>query len=368
MAKNKKRGRKPKPKTTKDFLPKVKKKRGRKPKNIKETDVIVENNILNVKQQIDSIILYLPVHSTQINNDFVEDQFLTYNPEIPNSPKGIESSKFDFYETTKKVAKKMIRSDTSKIVNIEQTEEIEINIENQGIMMENELFQKEELDFDYSKMIQSVHKNKQIYNGGEEGHSKSIETHSNMMVEFSESNFDKQWPSKTSIYCFWCVFPFNSTPCAIPMKYIQNIFYVYGCFCSPECAAAYIFDNHSSDTVWEQYTLLNLLYKDIYGNNRIKIALPRNALQIFGGYMSIQDFRSFHNNKYKEATLIMPPLYSIIPQIEENYIESSSKKKRFVPIDMDKVKKAKENLRLKRTKPVLKYKNTLENCMNLTYI
>ena len=85
--------------------------------------------------------------------------------------------------------------------------------------------------------------------------------------------------------------------------------------------------------------------------------------------MSIDEFRSFHNNKYKEATMIMPPLYSVIPQVEENYIEKRAKREESVCANrFRKVKRAKENLRLKRSKPIQKYKNTLENCMNLTYV
>lgn len=362
--KKKKRGRKPKLKTAKDLLPKEKKKRGRKPKNTVKKEE--KKPLADLKKRTDNIILYLPVHSEQINNDFVEDQFLTYDPEIPSSPRGVESSKFDIYETTKENVTKMERHATKEVDIDVEISNIEVD-SNKSI--ESKLFKGDKLDIEFGSMISNIHKCKKVAekNNIEKVNTKP-ETHSNLMDEFKESNKTKQWPSKTNIYCFWCVFPFNNTPCAIPEKYIDGTFYVSGCFCSPECAAAHIFNNSSSDNVWEQYTLLNLLYKDIYGSNRIKIALPRNVLQIFGGYMTIDEFRSFHNNKYKEATMIMPPLYSVIPQIEENYIEKSAKKKRFVPIDLEKVKRAKENLRLKRSKPIQKYKNTLENCMNLTYV
>ena len=361
--KKKKRGRKPKPKTAADLLPKERKKRGRKPKNT----VKKEEKKVNLKKRSDNVILHLPVHSEQINNDFVEDQYLTYNPEIPGSPKGVGSSKFDVYESTKADNIKMERLTSKKVeVDIDVTD---IDIGDKKIIDSSGLYKKDDLDIEFKEMIGDLHKTKTIAECGDcDNINTKPETHSDLMSEFKDSNKTKQWPSKTNIYCFWCVFPFNNTPCAIPKKYIEDTFYVYGCFCSPECAAAYIFDNKSSDTVWEQYTLLNLLYKDIYGSSRIKIALPRNSLQIFGGYMSIDEFRSFHNNKYKEATMIMPPLYSVIPQVEENYIEKRAKKKRFVPIDLEKVKRAKENLRLKRSKPIQKYKNTLENCMNLTYV
>ena len=64
----------------------------------------------------------------------------------------------------------------------------------------------------------------------------------------------------------------------------------------------------------------------------------------------------------------MPPFLSIIPiQKEENYNKQKYNpiKQNYIPIDQDKLDKAHESLRLKRSKPITK--NTLELCMNLKY-
>ena len=43
------------------------------------------------------------------------------------------------------------------------------------------------------------------------------------------------------------------------------IYEVYGCFCSPECACAYLNKEHiDSSTFWERYALLNNIYGKIY--------------------------------------------------------------------------------------------------------
>ena len=61
--------------------------------------------------------------------------------------------------------------------------------------------------------------------------------------------------------CFWCSENFDSMPVGIPMKKVDNTYYMYGNFCSPECAAAYIFDNKMfTNDCWEKYSLLNLIY------------------------------------------------------------------------------------------------------------
>jgi len=36
--------------------------------------------------------------------------------------------------------------------------------------------------------------------------------------------------------CFFCTCEFDNTPIYIPKYQLNNVFHVYGCFCSPECA------------------------------------------------------------------------------------------------------------------------------------
>ena len=172
------------------------------------------------------MILHLPVHSEQINNDFVEDQYLTYNPEIPGSPKGVGSSKFDVYESTKADNIKMERLTSKKVeVDIDVTD---IDIGDKKIIDSSGLYKKDDLDIEFKEMIGDLHKTKTIAECGDcDNINTKPETHSDLMSEFKDSNKTKQWPSKTNIYCFWCVFPFNNTPCAIPKKYIEDTFYVY---------------------------------------------------------------------------------------------------------------------------------------------
>ena len=66
----------------------------------------------------------------------------------------------------------------------------------------------------------------------------------------------------------------------------------------------------------------------------------------------------------------MPPIISVIPQIEESNLENMTvgNKENFIPIDKERIKKANDDLRLKRNKPITESINTLENCMHLKYI
>ena len=75
------------------------------------------------------------------------------------------------------------------------------------------------------------------------------------------------WPQSTNIHCWWCCHQFTNSPFVLPISYVDNVFNVIGCFCSPECAAAYNFDRHNTDEIWESYSLLNYLYYRIYNEN-----------------------------------------------------------------------------------------------------
>ena len=84
-----------------------------------------------------------------------------------------------------------------------------------------------------------------------------------LMVLFQDCNRYQKLPEKTEIACFWCCHSFNSQPVAIPSHILDEIWYMYGNFCSPECCTAYLFkeriDNHAQ---WERYALLNSLYAE----------------------------------------------------------------------------------------------------------
>ena len=92
------------------------------------------------------------------------------------------------------------------------------------------------------------------------------------MYEFIDGNHKNKWPEKVNINCSWCCHKFDTVPCAIPVKYIGGKFYLKDNFCSFNCAAAMIFDQ-KEDNMWEQYSLLNLLYKKMHNKNYVKIKI-----------------------------------------------------------------------------------------------
>ena len=66
--------------------------------------------------------------------------------------------------------------------------------------------------------------------------------------------------------CFWCTYDFPNPPCYIPRTYLNDDVEVYGNFCSPECATAFLFEeNICNSTKWERYAMLNNIYAETYG-------------------------------------------------------------------------------------------------------
>ena len=167
-----------------------------------------------------------------------------------------------------------------------------------------------------------------------------------------DCNKDKVWPEKTNISCWWCCHKFENTPCSLPYKYKKDKFYVRGVFCSFNCAASYNFSLNDDD-LFERYSLLNLMYKKLYYRKFVKINLapPRESLKIFGGYLSIEEFRENCLSNDKLFNIIDPPLISIIPKIEE----SINHNKDFTPglklnVNENILQKTKDTLKLKKKK------------------
>lgn len=183
-----------------------------------------------------------------------------------------------------------------------------------------------------------------------------------MNINFIESKSGNTIIHKnTDICCWWCTEKFDNLPCFIPEKHSKGKYHVFGCFCSYNCAAAYNISMNDYK-VWDRYSLIKRLYNDIYENNEnlvdVDIAPPRETLKKFGGHLSIQEFRGSGKND-REYRFIMPPMVSIIPFIEEGVKESYKLPKIRSTKNNKENKYNKDDLVLKRSKPLPREKSTI---------
>lgn len=120
--------------------------------------------------------------------------------------------------------------------------------------------------------------------------------------------------------CFWCTYEFDNPPIYIPKHYIKDAYNVYGCFCSPECATAYLMEeNIDSSSKFERYHLLNHIYSKIYDYKKnIKPAPnPYYMLEKYYGNLNIQEYRSLLRNE-RLFLVVDKPLTRILPELHED--------------------------------------------------
>jgi len=189
-------------------------------------------------------------------------------------------------------------------------------------------------------------------------------TRLNLMVQFKDSSDKKRLPDTTDVACFWCVHAFPHMPVVIPEREIAGVYTVYGNFCCPQCAMAYLLGESIDPHVrWERMALLQRVY-DKDGGQRIFPAAARESLKVFGGPMTIEAFRATVQEGRVRVDMHMPPMVSILGSIDTkpiDFFDTSMKN----TITGPPVEKKEEGLRLKRTKPLKERESTLDSVMNI---
>lgn len=119
--------------------------------------------------------------------------------------------------------------------------------------------------------------------------------------------------------CFWDTCEFDTPPVYLP-KCISNSggYVVYACFCSPECALAYLMNDRLDTSVkFERCQMLNAMHGKT--NVSIKPAPnPQYTLSKFYGNLSIQEYRKLFKSE-QIVYVVNKPLTHVLPEIyEEN--------------------------------------------------
>ena len=363
----KKRGRKPKiesvikpdvllPTETESTEEVVPKKRGRKPKNKMEPSLSI-NSVSDDENKI-----------KQSKKNINASNVIVINKLVPN-----DSMPSTDNEVKKNIILHLpINSEITNIIQDCQVSSIyESNYENNlwdGNVEKNDKKVMDDINKEYENLIEM---RKNDFDISKVKSLSSRKPADYTMLQFMECNKKKIWPQKTNIYCFNCCHPFDHTPAALPFKYQNGIFHVYGNFCYPECAAAFnFFDIMSVRNANENYNLLNTMYKIAYNNPFYRVNVPghRTCLKIFGGHQDIDEYRASFNNDFITSNIIMPPVMSILPIQEETNVIYYKKNVQAVVNNSkgyDGARK-KDDFALKRSKPLVNKQNTLDSCMNIT--
>jgi hypothetical protein len=122
--------------------------------------------------------------------------------------------------------------------------------------------------------------------------------------------------------CFWCTCAFSTPSVCIPLNICVNGTYrVYGNFCMPECALAYLMNEHiDSSTKYERSALLHSLYRDVYeySNDAIKPNPPPHyTLNKYCGNLTIEEYRSLYKS-HRYVMVLNKPITKVYPEIHED--------------------------------------------------
>ena len=188
-----------------------------------------------------------------------------------------------------------------------------------------------------------------------------------LLVQYEKSEEIKAIPDRVDVACFWCCHTFDNKPIILPIRDQGDYIQVSGNYCSPECAMAHLFDVHQDSYArWEQLSLLNRLYGQAVGGP-IKPAPPKQILKLFGGPMTIEAYRGLVRQGTLRVDTHLPPMVSLLATMDTKPIDfyDVSLTKNVMETVKERLAKAEEVLKLKRTKPLKAWESTLDACINL---
>jgi hypothetical protein len=163
---------------------------------------------------------------------------------------------------------------------------------------------------------------------------------------------DTQPVEPKGTHCWWCVHPLLGAPLHLPFKYDDRTdrFTTTGEFCSWECMKAFALDMSTSRS-GEIQSFIAVMRRKALGKYVILKAAPkRQALKIFGGTLSIEEFRRCSQ---QEAPVFVPYEKYICPTTPAVTVTSSELS-------------ADETLKLKRDKPLKRTASKLESALGIT--
>ena len=118
--------------------------------------------------------------------------------------------------------------------------------------------------------------------------------------------------------CFWDTCDFEAQTYYIPVMIINDIFQVYGCFCSAECAVAFLLKEPiDTSTKFERLHLIQLLYGNPSGRGIKPAPNPYYLLDKYYGNLTIQEYRQLLKGP-QLIHIVNKPLTHILPELYED--------------------------------------------------
>tara|TARA_B110000046_G_scaffold175457_1_gene200171 strand:+ start:817 stop:1704 length:888 start_codon:yes stop_codon:yes gene_type:complete len=117
--------------------------------------------------------------------------------------------------------------------------------------------------------------------------------------------------------CWHCCHAYEGDGVRLPRIFDpgENLFHVYGWYCTAHCAKAYILEHSTFDRGYQMNIFVRML-RDVYGiEGSVNEAPPRLSLTMFGGPFDIDSFRQ----QTMICAMVTPPFVSYCMLIEERH-------------------------------------------------
>lgn len=188
-----------------------------------------------------------------------------------------------------------------------------------------------------------------------------------LLLAYKNSSELKEIPSSSTIACFWDCHSFHGRPCVMPIRDHGDHIEVDGNYCSPECMVAHLFDmSIDMHTRWERMSLIHRIYSIEHGKNIVP-APSRNVLTLFGGLLGIEQYRALLQSHKVRIDVHYPPMISILATMDTKPIDfyDTYMNKNSLETNKERLQKAEEQLKLRRSKPLKAFESTLDAYINL---
>jgi hypothetical protein len=146
-----------------------------------------------------------------------------------------------------------------------------------------------------------------------------------------------KWPSHTKVSCLHCCEGFDTIPVPNVRRYdeLKNIYYVYGIYCSVNCAKASLIEYEVMLST-TRLLYFNQMCRTVFNIHKpVKPAPPRIRLQKFGGDLTLKQFRE---DFVHITTTILEPPFIQSSVICEDYLDDKKSDKKACNIIANKPK------------------------------
>jgi hypothetical protein len=285
---------------------KVLKKRGRKPSGkVLDIKSIEEKHITSsLDPEKECLIIHLPINTRDIDR-INKNKRVDRLEKITETPTETEFNSNIFMEIDEKPESK---SDKELLL----TSELQLT---ETVDNKKRCYNCQYL----SERCNALHQKLQEVSNIKNIHDSMINKIHDCKLEIVDSEVCK-WKEKTNLCCWWCVHKFDNPPFGLPIKFENNKYEIQGCFCSLNCAKAYNIKENNYRTS-EINSLIEDFRRELFGekSGSVQVAPPRQTLNIFGGYLTIEDFRKEFYIMNKNIIHLSPTVAPVRNYFEEEY-------------------------------------------------